>query len=275
MQRGSRLHMAATIAATVLLVSVTVSSAVSAAAGLPPAHRCLSLDAPGASLAEAYRLQQQRNQQRLVADPVVGFKAGLTTVALQQRFGSDRPLFAALFRSGEQPPTNTIALAPFRQAKLETEIGILVAAPIRQPLTDRAALRQHFRELVPVIEIPDVGFVDGCQPNAVDLVAANVASASHLRGQPVAWSAIADVDAIAVTLQRDGAILASGSAQQVQQGIEATLLFLVNEALRHGYRIEPGQLFITGAMSGLVEARPGQHVADFGALGTIRFTVVP
>lgn len=240
---------------------------------LSPPFPCLSLEQAAATLSDAYAVQQQRNQLREMQDPVVGYKAGLTTVALQQRFHSTSPVFGVLFQQGERAPEVGIRLAELQNAKLETEIGFIVAEPISQPLKSVADLPRYFRYVVPTIEIPEVSFVAGCQPNAIDLVAANVAASRHLRGEAKAWKSLPDVNRLSVTLQRDGIVIASGAAAAVQPSVEASLLYLVNEALNQGHRIQAGQLFITGAMSGLIDAKPGVHVADFGALGSIRFVV--
>jgi 2-keto-4-pentenoate hydratase len=246
-------------------------TAVSAPVAAPFA--CLSQQQPDATLADAYA--QQRRHKPVTAPVVVGFKAGLTTVALQQRFDSDGPVFGVLYQNGERTTTAGIALREFRNAKLETEIGFVVAAPIRQVLNSSAELRRYFQHVLPVIEVPDVSFQPGCKPTVVDLVAANVAAWQHLRGAPQPWSAQWDLNQLEVSLQRDGERIASGTASAVQPSVEASLLYLVNEALRQGYTIEPGQLFITGAITGLIDARPGRHVADFGRLGTLSFTVQP
>lgn len=266
---------------------LTAALAVTATTGVSGAERpgmlgllqapfpCLSQQQPGATLTDAYAAQQVHNQLREASEPIAGFKAGLTSAALQQRFQSDGAVFGVLFRYGERTPNVGIALRDFRNAKLETEIGFLVTETITAPLADVAALRRHFGYVVPVIEVPDVSFVAGCTANAVDLVAANVAAWRHIRGKPVVWADLPALSTIRVQLQRDGTLIASGEANAVQPSVEASLLQLVNTALAQGYAIEPGQLFITGALSGLIDAAPGEHVADFGALGLIRFPVTP
>lgn len=241
---------------------------------LPP-FPCLTREQPSADLSSAYRTQRTQNQQREQQEPLIGYKAGLTTAALQQRFRSSQPVLGALFQRGERTPTAGIRLSEFGNAKLETEIGFIVAKAIKQPLRDISELRQYFTEVLPVIEVPDVSFVSGCQPNAVDLTAVNVAAFQHIRGEPKPWAGVPALATLTATLKRDGDSIASGAASAVQPSVEASLLFLVNEALKQGYAIKPGQLFITGAMSGLIDAKPGEHFADFGALGSIRFTVQP
>lgn len=276
MVRGSAITLVLT---AVLAVTVTTGVGGAERPGmlglLQAPFPCLSQQQPGATLADAYAAQQAHNQLREASEPIAGFKAGLTTVALQQRFQSDGAVFGVLFRYGERTPSVGIALRDFRNAKLETEIGFLVTETITAPLADIAALRRHFGYVVPVIEVPDVSFVAGCTANAVDLVAANVAAWRHIRGKPVRWADLPALSTIGVQLQRDGTLIASGEANAVQPSLEASLLLLVNIALAQGYAIEPGQLFITGALSGLIDAAPGEHVADFGALGLLRFPVTP
>lgn len=276
MIRGSAIRLAM---AAVLAVTATAAANSAERPGmlglLQAPFPCLSQQQSGATLADAYATQQAYNQLREASEPIAGFKAGLTTAVLQQRFASDGPVFGVLFRYGERTPTVGVSLADFRNAKLETEIGFLVTEAVTAPLPNVAALRRHFGFVVPVIEVPDVSFAAGCTANAVDLVAANVAAWRHIRGKPVAWADLPALPTITVTLQRDGTAIASGEASAVQPSVEASLLQLVNTALARGYLVQPGQLFITGAMSGLIDAAPGEHVADFGALGLIRFPVTP
>ena len=123
--------------------------------------------------------------------------------------------------------------------------------------------------------LPELRFVAGCSPTALDLIAANVGAAQHLRGEPKHWATLPDLNTLTVSMQRDETVIATSAANAVQPSIEASLLYLVNEALAQGHTIAPGQLFITGALSGLIEAKPGEHSADFGVLGRVRFTVQP
>lgn len=268
------------IRASAFVLSTVLAATNAVAAGqsvslLTAPFPCLSREQPEATLATAYAAQQAHNQLREMQDPVVGYKAGLTTVATQQRFNSDRPVFGVLFQLGERMATTGIRLSDFKNAKLETEIGFIAAVAINAPLKDVSELRAHFRDVVPAIEVPDVSFAAGCTPNAIDLVAANVATAQHLRGEAKPWASLPDLNTLTVSLQRDGVAVANSPANAVQPSIEASLLYLVNEALQQGHPIQPGQLFITGALSGLIDAKPGQHVADFGALGRVHFTVQP
>lgn len=268
------------IRASALMLSLALATAGASAEAasvrvLTAPFPCLSQDHATATLTTAYAEQRSHNQLRASYDPVIGFKAGLTTVALQQRFGSSSPVFGVLFQQAERTAANGLRLSEFRNAKLETEIGFVAAEAITSPLQTTSELRRYFRDVVPAIEIPDVSFVDGCTANMIDLVAANVAATQHIRGEPKPWASLPDLNTVTVSLQRDQQVIARSTANAVQPSIETILLYLVNEALQQGHTIAPGQLFITGALSGLVDAKPGQHIADFGALGTIRFTVQP
>ncbi len=42
---------------------------------------------------------------------------------------------------------------------------------------------------------------------------------------------------------------------------------------RRATNCAPGQVLLSGAVGGMVPAEPGDYVADYGALGTLRFTV--
>ncbi len=73
----------------------------------------------------------------------------------------------------------------------------------------------------------------------------------------------------ALMLTRGATVLAQGHAD----GALAAALELVNAAVAAGYELRPGQVLLSGAVGAMMPAEPGDYVADYGALGTLRFTV--
>ena len=47
----------------------------------------------------------------------------------------------------------------------------------------------------------------------------------------------------------------------------------MNAAVAAGYELRPGQVLLSGAVGAMMPAEPGDYVADYGALGTLRFAV--
>jgi 2-keto-4-pentenoate hydratase len=48
---------------------------------------------------------------------------------------------------------------------------------------------------------------------------------------------------------------------------------LINTVVQQGWKIEPGQILITGALPKAIPGKPGKYVADFEKLGKISFEI--
>ena len=51
------------------------------------------------------------------------------------------------------------------------------------------------------------------------------------------------------------------------------LVFLAEHLNERGYGLQQGDVVITGAMSGMFPAQPGEYRVDYGEFGEITFTV--
>ncbi len=220
-------------------------------------------------MSHAYEIQAAYVKERLRNDSVAGFKAGLTNPDSQAQFAINRPIFGVLFKSGDLSTKKVIPLAQYHQLIVETELGFITKKPIRETVNSAAELKAYISQVVPVIEMPDVGFVHKVV-NAPDLVAANTASTAYIIQPDINWYG-EDINAITVSLMHDGVIVNQG------QGIDAmgdqweALRWLVNQVLAHGWTIEKGNLLITGALGGVVPAKPGMYKAQFNDGASIEF----
>jgi 2-keto-4-pentenoate hydratase len=99
-----------------------------------------------------------------------------------------------------------------------------------------------------------------------------VGSALFLIGKESKIKSI-DLNDIIVVLTRDGNEENRGKGSDPLGDQWSALLWLVNKALAQGWRIEPGHLFITGALGKMIPANSGIYNADFGTLGKIKFQI--
>ena len=230
----------------------------------------LSLQHPDLDNQKAYAIQKIYVTQRLASDRLAGFKAGVTSKAAQQSLGLRRPATGVLFESGRRSNGAVNGKSGFGGLFLETEIGFIVGKTI-QPQGERVNVHEIVRAVVPVIEVPDINFTDRTKRKGADLLAANVASAQFIVGQPIQVDF--DINAISVSLKRDGQTLSSGRGSDAMSDQWIALQFLIHTMRKQGYTLQPGHILITGSLGKLVPGEPGHHVADFGALGTIHFVV--
>ncbi|MDY0007264.1 MAG: hypothetical protein RBS22_10595 [Spongiibacteraceae bacterium] len=233
------------------------------------------------SLAKAYRVQRKFYELRHGATPPLGYKAGLTTGPSQLQFAVMAPV------AGLLPPQSAIPsqggfwrIDPndFQAGRMELELGFRFAEPIRKPIDDPLRLKALVAEVLPVVELPDLNFQHGAAPGGMDLVAANVAAHKVILGSSRLPSTLA-INSLPVRLRRGDADTNAGTTLIEARATDAlgdqwlALQWLVNQVLSQGWQIEPGQVLITGALGPVLPLEPGEYVADFGALGSLRFEV--
>ena len=232
----------------------------------------LSTQFPEMGVGEAYAVQKDYVSLRLGDDRIAGFKAGLTTRAVQEKFGIDAPVSGVLFESGRKGNQAVVDSSEFRRLVLETEIGFVVGQEISGPLTEVQELKSRIQEVFPAIELPDLGFADMKQLKGVDIIAANVSSKQFIAGA-VRNVADLDLNAIEVSLTRDGELVNQGRGSDALGDQWQAALWLVNTLTSQGYRLSPGQIIITGALGRVTPGQPGKYVADYGDFGKVTFEI--
>ncbi len=232
----------------------------------------LTIQHPEMDVTMAYAIQKAFVEKFVAHDSIAGFKAGLTTEGGQKKFGVDAPLAGVLFESGRLKAPATIDHAAFHALMLETEIGFVVGSAITQPLKDPAELQAHIQTVMPVIEVPDLGFADMQQLKGLDIIAANVSARQFIVGEKKPVEGI-DLNAVSVKLTLDGQEVNVGKGADALGDQWQAALWLVNTSIEHGWTLEPGQIIITGALGNMIPGKPGTYLADFGDFGQIAFEI--
>lgn len=211
-------------------------------------------------------------ERQLSKEKIAGFKAGLTSEGGQRKFGVDAPLAGVLFESGKLMGDVTVDKEVFVQLMLETEIGFVIGKAISQPLKDVSELQHHVKAVMPVIELPDLGFADMKQLKGVDIIAANVAAKQFILGQEKAAEGV-DLNAVMVSLYIDGREVNTGKGKDALGDQWQAALWLVNTMIKQGWELAPGYILITGALGKMLPGKPGKYVADYGSFGKITFEI--
>ena len=211
----------------------------------------------GLHLQQAYEIQKAV-VAAVSGGAVAGLKAGMTAVAGQRQFGLDRPLIGSLYAAGRLAPGVSFASAP--GTFLECEIGVVIdgnGAPLSAG---------------PVIEVPRMAFADEEDRTGVNLAACSIAADRFIAGrqQPLRDS----YDDIHIRLTRNGQEVSAAPATDALGGPYDALAWMLREAKTRGIGVAAGMLLITGACGGLHPALPGEYLADYGALGSISFSVI-
>ncbi|HWQ61157.1 MAG TPA: fumarylacetoacetate hydrolase family protein [Negativicutes bacterium] len=223
-------------------------------------------------LKTAYDVQKAYVQQRLAGDSPAGFKAGFTNKAVQKKFGVAAPAAGVLYAKGLYTGEPVIAAAGSGLV-IEVEIGFVVGEEITEPVKDVAELKEKVSGVMPAIELPSMRFANMKLLKGLDVIAADVGADGAIAGKEVKAGDV-DLNALVVTLYRDGKFVHMGRGADALGDQWATALWLVNTMVKQGYEIKPGQILITGALGQVVPAAAGHYEAYWGPLGKIAFDIL-
>lgn len=222
----------------------------------------------------AYAIQRLYVEKRIAGGATIGgFKAALTAPPQRERFGTNESAWAPLFKEG-LIWTNASDLAQvklFPGMMLETELAFKIGKKIEAPVKDIITLKNFVESVHPAIELPQVYVKNKEAINYFDTVASSIGSKLVIvgKGHPVSSVTPNKVD---VVLKHNGKVENAGKGSDAVDGQWETLLWLVNSAINGGYSVEPGHVFITGAMGRMVPARVGEYEAHY-SFEQLRFVV--
>ena len=126
--------------------------------------------------------------------------------------------------------------------------------------------------VMPAIELPDLGFGDMKSLKGVDLIAANVSTVQFIRGSEVDREAF-DLDQRKVVLRHNGQIVNQGIGSDAMGSQWEAALWLVNQVISQGWKVEPGHVLLTGALGQMIPGKSGSYEADYGDFGKIVFEI--
>ncbi|HEX4817760.1 MAG TPA: 2-keto-4-pentenoate hydratase [Nonomuraea sp.] len=251
-----------------------------AAAALLGAHRSrtpiapLSTTYPGATIADAYRIQQEQVRAWTEAgDQVRGHKIGLVSAAMRRQMGVHEPDYGHLTASMFHPEHRPVRAGAFIQPRIEPEIAFVLGAPLRGPgVTVDDAVRA-VRCLLPALEIVDSRIRDW-QISIVDTIADNASSGAAIVGGSPIDPADVDLGSAHCTLLRNGTVAETGTAAAVLGTPFNALAWLANAVGALGVSLEPDQVVLSGSLTRAITIRPGDRVtADFPGIGRVTAVV--
>jgi 2-keto-4-pentenoate hydratase len=222
----------------------------------------------------AYRVQQALTRRRLAAGArIVGRKIGLTSQAVQQQVGVDRPDFGVLFDDMRYDDMRKDDVAPIPmgrllQPKAEAEVAFLLARDITDA-SDAAVVRAAVGLAFPALEIVDSRIADW-KIAITDTVADNASSGVFVIG--AAGTPLESVDPREVTMimRRGGAAVSKGTGRDCLGDPLSALAWLAATAIGLGEPLRAGDIVLSGALGPMVPVRPGDvFEAEIAPLGTV------
>jgi 2-keto-4-pentenoate hydratase len=224
----------------------------------------------------AYAVQRRLTEERLHAGArVVGHKIGLTSPAVQEQLGVDRPDFGVLFDDMDVSGLPLVPTERLLQPRIEAEVAFVLGAELADGDLGPAQVRGAVEYLVPALEIVD-SRIAGWDIRIADTIADNASSGLFVLGATaVALSAVEPVDTV-MELTVDGEVVSKGSGRACLGDPLAALAWLARAARDLGDPLRAGQVVLSGALGPMVPVRPGMRVsATLSGIGTVSTAFAP
>jgi 2-keto-4-pentenoate hydratase len=225
---------------------------------------------PEISIDEAYYIQLQNIKKKLVeGQKIVGKKIGLTSVAVQKMLGVDEPDYGHLLDSMVVENGGTIDIKTMLQPKIEGEIAFILKKDLKGPNVTVLDVLQATDYVVPALEIVD-SRVQDWKIKLQDTVADNASSGLVvLGGKPTKIEDI-DLELIGMVLMQNGEVANTGVGAAALGNPASCVAWLANRLADYDITLKAGEVILSGALSSMVVARPGDNfTARFAHLGQV------
>ena len=223
---------------------------------------------PDITIEDAYNIQSRMIARRVAAgESLVGKKIGVTSKAVQDMIGVDRPDFGQLtsgmaYTSGQELPIGGL-IAP----RAEAEVAFVLKRDLNGPGITAADVIRATDYVVPCFEIVDSRITDW-KIKIQDTVADNASCGVYLLGEPRAKLQDLDLNLAGMVLERNGTLFSTAAGAAVQGGPVNAVVWLANTLGELGIPFKAGEVILSGSQSTLVPVKAGEHMrCSVGGLG--------
>jgi len=195
--------------------------------------------------------------------PIPMLKVGCTSEFAQEVLGIPHPIGGrvpaeGVFESGNDIPMSYFGATPSIECEVALQVdgsGAVVAA-------------------APAMELVDPRIQSQGSFGGMTTIADNSGGCAVVLGNAVPIETVGELGDLGVELRSDGDTLAEGSPAAVLGGPAASVGWAIDHEASRGRALTDGLWIITGTCSGLTPTEPGRtYTADFGALGSVSFTL--
>ena len=222
----------------------------------------------------AYAVQALLTKTRVAAGAtIVGRKIGLTSAAVQQQLGVDRPDFGVLF--ADMQDTGEVATDRLLQPKVEAEVAFVLKDDLDDGALDLDQVREAIDYGVAALEIVD-SRITGWDITFGDTVADNGSSARFVLGEKRCTLGEFEPRMVSMEMKLDGEVVSTGDGAACLGDPLLALQWLAHTARDMGDPLRAGQVVLSGALGPMVAVQPGARVtARIDGLGEVTATFAP
>jgi 2-keto-4-pentenoate hydratase len=199
----------------------------------------------------------------------VGRKIALASRTVQQQMGIDQPTHGVLFADMCLPEGADIDCATLIQAKIETEVAVILERPLPHAHHTLADLIGAIAYIVPAFEI--VGCrIAGWDVSAADFIADNSAGSRLILGSRPRRLSDFDIVRCKMLTECHGETVSSGSGAASLGNPLNALAWLADNLANAGQPLQAGDIIMTGSLGPMATISPGDTFnAEIEGLGKI------
>lgn len=222
-------------------------------------------------LDEAYAVAEINTQAALAAGRVIsGKKVGLTSKAVQQQLGVDRPDYGVLFTDMEFRDGDELPMSRLIQPKAEGEVAFVVGRDLTDEHLTWGRFLLGLAYALPALEVVDSAIADW-KITLVDTVADNASCGVYVLGTEP--RRITDIDflTLGMSLTRNGETVSVGSGAACLGHPLKAAYWLARTMATLGQPLRAGDVILSGALGPMFTFAAGDEMAlDLGPLGRLR-----
>jgi len=219
---------------------------------------------PVIDLDRAYRYQEQVVDLLIphFGEPV-GYKAALTSEAMQKRFRYDRPVLGVILRDmllrDRVILDEDFAIRPV----IEADLMVMIKDDRINEAQTHAEVIAALDGIHPLIEIPDLVFMEGTELQPLWLTAINAGARAAVVGDPVIIPSRNDweerlLHIKATVMDKQGQVLAGGSSDRLLGHPLDVVLWIRDEVASRGGRLKKGDALWLGSLTDPIPVQPGE-----------------
>ncbi|NYT66151.1 fumarylacetoacetate hydrolase family protein [Alcaligenaceae bacterium] len=224
-----------------------------------------------ASEQNAYAIQHINTQHSLnQGRRIVGYKAGLTSLAIQAQLGVSNPAYGVLFADMAYGDSEEISTSSLVQPKVEAEVALVLERDLNMHDATFADVINAVAYALPAIEVAssrianwDIGLFDMVADNAA-------AGAFVLGGTPIKLHGL-DLRQCGMVMEKQGEQCGVGAGAACMGHPLNAVVWLARTLARTGTPLQAGQVLMTGALGPMVAAQAGDvFETRINGLGSVR-----
>lgn len=192
------------------------------------------------TVAQAYAAQREFVALRTGNSPIVGYKVGLTSQAMQAQCGLDAPVSGIITARNVLSSPATLALKEFVRLGAEIEIAVR----LKRDVASGDDIATAVDAVAPAMEIVDNRNCDYAMLDGLSFIADNAWHEAIVLGEwQNTWPELAVVRA---SLSSGGAEIASGLGGAALGHPFASVAWLADNLAKHGGQLRAGDIVMTG-----------------------------